>query len=61
MGPAWADQVTGVDSGHNLAECSNRGKCNTDTGECVCTSGFTGSACERSTYSHDELAQLCAR
>lgn len=34
--------------GHNLAVCSNRGSCDTDSGVCSCTTGFTGAACERS-------------
>lgn len=48
MGIAWADFVTGTDMGHNMAECSNRGTCNTETGLCACDAGFTGRACERS-------------
>ncbi|TMW64027.1 hypothetical protein Poli38472_014144 [Pythium oligandrum] len=47
MGPAWADRVTATDAGHNLAECSNRGTCNQDTGVCACDAGYTGIACER--------------
>jgi hypothetical protein len=35
--------------GHNLAVCSNRGSCDTDSGVCSCITGFTGAACERST------------
>lgn len=50
VGNAWADQVTDVDSGHNVAECSNHGKCDTETGECVCDAGFIGAACERSAF-----------
>ena len=30
------------------AECSDRGICNTDIGECECFSGWTGSACQYS-------------
>lgn len=48
MGLAWVDQVVGVDNGHSLAECSNRGTCGADTGTCTCDPGFTGAACERS-------------
>lgn len=32
---------------HFYAECSNRGSCNTDSGECECQPGYTGSACQR--------------
>ncbi|GAB9470665.1 hypothetical protein Gpo141_00007905 [Globisporangium polare] len=49
MGLAWADQVVGVDNGHSLAECSDRGTCGADTGTCTCDPGFTGAACERMT------------
>lgn len=53
FGPAWADapeDFTGVDGGHNLAECSNRGICDRTTGRCTCEEGrFEGAACERKT------------
>ncbi|KAJ8599691.1 hypothetical protein CTAYLR_004755 [Chrysophaeum taylorii] len=56
-GAAWADDVedfTGVDGGHNLAECSNRGICDRTTGICTCEDGrFEGSACERRTCPSD--------
>ena len=52
-GPAWTDAVsefTGIDGGHNMAECSNRGVCDRATGKCVCEEGrFEGAACERKT------------
>jgi len=35
---------------HFYAECSNKGSCNRDTGLCACLPGFTGAACQRSTY-----------
>lgn len=34
--------------GHFYMECSNRGLCNRQTGECECFPGYTGSACRRS-------------
>lgn len=46
-GLAWADQATATDTAHGLAECSNAGLCNTQTGRCSCHEGFSGSACER--------------
>ena len=47
QGPAWSDSATADDSAHNLAECSNRGKCDRVTGQCGCETMFEGSACER--------------
>ncbi|KAH9142770.1 hypothetical protein AeRB84_013178 [Aphanomyces euteiches] len=47
LGPAWADFTIANDNAHNLAVCSNRGKCDPLTGLCSCLSGFTGDACER--------------
>lgn len=46
-GTAWADEATGIDVAHNLAECSNRGLCNRRTGLCECDENFQGRACER--------------
>lgn len=34
--------------GHFYMECSNRGLCARNTGECECFEGYTGSACQRS-------------
>ncbi|ETV74018.1 hypothetical protein H257_11334 [Aphanomyces astaci] len=47
MGVAWSDFAVANDNAHNLAVCSNRGKCDTTTGVCTCLSGFTGQACDR--------------
>lgn len=44
---AWADQAIGIDNAHNLAECSNMGICDRQTGLCQCREGFEGKACER--------------
>lgn len=41
------DPPTENDRAHNLAECSNMGVCNRETGECQCHPGFEGAACER--------------
>ena len=30
-----------------MAECSNAGLCNRDTGKCECFDGYTGLACQR--------------
>jgi hypothetical protein len=46
-GRAWFDEPSADDTAHALAECSNMGLCNRDTGLCSCRAGFTGYACER--------------
>ena len=46
-GPAWSDIATANDVAHASAECSNRGKCDRNTGNCMCETLFDGSACER--------------
>ena len=49
QGAAWADEATATDTAHNIMECSNRGICNRESGECTCGIGFEGAACERMT------------
>ena len=34
-------------TGHEYAECSNKGFCNRDNGMCDCLTGYEGSACQR--------------
>jgi hypothetical protein len=34
------------DSGHALAECSSKGLCDRETGDCQCFPGYEGSACQ---------------
>lgn len=47
VGVSWFAYATATDYAHSeRVECSNRGTCDTTTGECVCQSGFTGAACE---------------
>lgn len=36
-----------------IAECSNQGICDRDSGECMCYPGYTGGACERSECPND--------
>lgn len=52
-GNAWSDQATASDTAHAFIECSSRGTCDRESGECVCAKGFTGSACERLECSND--------
>ena len=54
-GLAWSDIATAENQAHAPAECSNRGICNTASGECDCFSGFTGDACQR-TVCRDECS-----
>ena len=49
LGPAWVDFATNDDTAHALAECSNKGMCKRESGQCLCLLGFTGQACERTT------------
>jgi len=43
----------GKDEGHFYMECSNRGLCNRDSGECECFGGYTGEACRRTVCPND--------
>lgn len=47
-GKAWFDLPIADDVAHQLVECSNAGVCDRLKGDCICNSGFTGSACNRS-------------
>jgi hypothetical protein len=46
-GKALVDVPTASNKAHAPAECSNKGSCNRESGECRCTAPFTGAACER--------------
>lgn len=48
-GLAWSDEAIAINNAHNLAECSNRGHCNNDVGNCVCDQAFAGLACQACT------------
>lgn len=51
---SWNMVQSGSKNKHNLmVECSDGGKCDTSTGECICYAGFEGSACQRSTCPND--------
>ncbi|KAL8001772.1 putative EGF-like domain-containing protein [Plasmopara halstedii] len=45
-GAAWFDGATAPDTAHALSFCSNKGRCDTTTGRCVCVAPFTGAACD---------------
>jgi len=56
-GPSWVAQLsseahigpaTGVLGGrHGYTECSSKGQCSSDSGECECYAGYSGLACAR--------------
>eukprot|EP00600_Ochromonadales_sp_CCMP1393_P008969 CAMPEP_0174963692 /NCGR_PEP_ID=MMETSP0004_2-20121128/5468_1 /TAXON_ID=420556 /ORGANISM="Ochromonas sp., Strain CCMP1393" /LENGTH=1166 /DNA_ID=CAMNT_0016212339 /DNA_START=204 /DNA_END=3703 /DNA_ORIENTATION=+ len=46
VGPPLADVATRTDTAHTPVECSNQGKCDYTTGNCMCNSGFQGRACQ---------------
>lgn len=48
---AWATDHWA--NAHYYAECSGKGLCDRETGECVCFEGYTGRACKRSVCPND--------
>lgn len=50
---AWVDTPDKIGSHHKYAECSNRGICNRDSGECECFPGYEGGACQRTACPND--------
>jgi len=48
---AWATDYW--NDAHYYAECSAKGLCDRETGECVCFEGYTGRACKRSVCPND--------
>lgn len=46
-GLAWAGVVTTTNDAHASSECSAKGACDRDSGECKCFDGYEGVACER--------------
>lgn len=55
-GAAWADIAIGTDIAHQPALCSNRGICDTATGQCKCMEGYEGLGCSRS---ESQFSCLC--
>jgi len=47
MGPAWVGTVANANNAHPQAQCSNKGICDTKSGECACFANYDGIACER--------------
>jgi len=50
---AWVDTPDKKGSFHKYAECSNRGICNRESGECQCFDGYEGKACQRTACPND--------
>jgi hypothetical protein len=50
---AWVDTPNKVGRRHKYAECSARGICNRDSGECDCFPGYEGNACQRTDCPND--------
>lgn len=50
---AWVDTPNKIGSFHKYAECSNRGICNRDSGECECFPGYEGKGCQRTMCPND--------
>lgn len=44
---AWVGYVANANDVHPVMECSNKGHCDGETGECKCFTNFEGIACER--------------
>mmetsp|Transcript_8987 Transcript_8987/g.6326 ORF Transcript_8987/g.6326 Transcript_8987/m.6326 type:complete len:281 (-) Transcript_8987:143-985(-) len=44
---AWVGDVINANNLHPWAECSNKGICDRNTGECQCFAGYEGVACQR--------------
>jgi hypothetical protein len=47
FGRSWFSKAFPNGTAHMNEECSNRGICERETGECACKSGYEGAACER--------------
>eukprot|EP01038_Epipyxis_sp_PR26KG_P005131 gene5131-7147_t len=50
---AWVDTPDKIGSHHKYAECSNKGICNRETGDCECFPGYEGKGCQRTACPND--------
>jgi len=50
---AWVDTPDKLGNHHKYAECSNRGICDRDSGECECFPGYEGKGCARTSCPND--------
>jgi len=46
-GNAWFDEASSDNVAHGLIECSGKGICVAESGQCSCSEGYEGAACER--------------
>ena len=46
---AWVDTPRAKNKAHALRECSGRGVCDRESGDCLCFPGYTGKGCRRTT------------
>ena len=44
---SWIGDFVGANDVHAVAECSNKGRCDRQTGLCQCFDGYDGFACQR--------------
>lgn len=52
-GKAWAAFPVAKNNAHPMVECSGKGKCDRNTGECECHANYDGMACERTVCPND--------
>lgn len=45
---------------HEYFECSNKGSCNRETGECECYTGYEGAACQRASCPVNSDGETCS-
>lgn len=50
---AWVDKPDASGIHHKYMECSAKGICNRDSGECECFPGYEGKSCQRTTCPND--------
>jgi len=50
---AWVAHIAGANDAHPVVECSAKGKCDRDKGECQCFQNYEGIACERTVCPND--------
>ena len=52
MGISWVHDISGANDAHGLSQCSGKGTCDGNTGECACFPNYEGIACERTSCSN---------